>query len=186
LYAIQHHCVKKTTSRPALNTDSNRFLQPISESHISNLAVSAFLCLPNSNPMAFQLPKLPLSPRHMTPQAGACQPTILSPQVIKTQLDSASQQALTQTSLLGHCLHQFTPAFASTATESTLHSAVIVCLDAEWYEHSPSHITELGISILLPDIVDTDPQNWTSAWKVARHLLNFHVRIKPNAHLVNG
>jgi hypothetical protein len=125
-----------------------------------------------------------LSP--LSPQAGVFQPIPVTPQAIKSQIDAAYSKGLTQSSLLGHVLHQPVKAFASIAAEAALGNATIVCLDAEWYEHSPAHMTELGISILTPSTVNSDPRKWESPWGVMRHLVNYHVRIKPNAHLVNG
>jgi hypothetical protein len=122
----------------------------------------------------------------LSAQVGVLQPMPLTPQAIRTQIEAAYSRGLTQFDLLGYCMRQSTGAFVSTAAETALRNAVIVCLDAEWYEHSPAHITELGISILIPSIVDSDPRGWESCWGVMRKLQNIHVRIKPNAHLVNG
>jgi hypothetical protein len=67
-----------------------------------------------------------------------------------------------------------------------LRQAVLVGLDAEWYEYDKSCITELGISVLIPETVNQICKNWDSPWDVIRRMLNFHVRIKPNAHLINS
>jgi hypothetical protein len=137
--------------------------------------------------MASHRPTLRQVPIHMSPQASSFQPTpLLSPADIKSQLTSSFKHGLTQNRLLAHVLHRPIPHFTATPAEAALRSAIVVCLDAEWYEYSPSHITELGISILLPESVDAVNGEWDSAWKVMRQLLNFHVRIKPNAHLVNS
>jgi hypothetical protein len=122
-------------------------------------------------------------PAHNSSQAFYAQP---SRRTQISQFQTLALKGLTQCQILACCLHQPDRTHSSIYREEALHDAVIVCLDAEWYEHSPTHITELGISISIPDIVNSDSSNWESPWKVMRHLLNFHVRIKPNAHLVNS
>jgi hypothetical protein len=127
------------------------------------------------------------SPSPLSPQAGVFQPLPLTLQGIKAQIDAAYSKGLTQSRVLSYYMRQEdTGGFASSAAEAALRNATVVCLDAEWYEHSPAHITELGLSILNPTTVNADPWQWESFWRVMRHLVNFHVRIKPNAHLVNG
>ena len=61
---------------------------------------------------------------------------------------------------------------------------MIVALDAEWFEYDPSYITELGISVLLSEKVNASVDHWGSAWKIISDMMNFPVRIKPNAHLI--
>ncbi|KAL1799514.1 hypothetical protein ACET3X_003551 [Alternaria dauci] len=71
----------------------------------------------------------------------------------------------------------------SAAAVTALRDAVIVALDAEWYEHDDTFITELGASILDPRSL---PQPLSSsAWDVLSSMENHHVRIKPHAHLIN-
>ncbi|KAF1912197.1 hypothetical protein BDU57DRAFT_459517 [Ampelomyces quisqualis] len=111
----------------------------------------------------------------------------MSPHLIKYQLDTGLRCGnLTQTKILAHCLRQSTSSIVSTEAEQSLQSAVIVGLDAEWFEYDPSYITELGISILQPEKVNATIGNWLSPWKVIANMLNLHVRIRPNAHLVNS
>jgi hypothetical protein len=44
-----------------------------------------------------------------------------------------------------------------------LYSAMTVGLDAEWFEYDPSYITELGISVLLPEKASAAVDHWGSA-----------------------
>jgi len=95
---------------------------------------------------------------------------------------------LTQTALLQHWLN--IPggeiAFESEEASDLLRSAIIIGLDAEWYEHDASYITELGVSILDPDCVPTSTSASSStAWDILATLENHHIRINENAHLIN-
>lgn len=62
--------------------------------------------------------------------------------------------------------------------------AVIIGIDAEWYEHDSDYITELGITIIDPRNI---PEHlWPNPWKVVDGMIAAHFRIKENAHMING
>jgi hypothetical protein len=120
-------------------------------------------------------------------QAPAFKATWLAAPDIRSQLEAKIRyENLPQSTILRHCLHQPTIPFASTVAEASLRDAVIVGLDAEWYEHDNAFITELGISVLFPEVVDQIVGNWNSPWDVISRMMNYHVRIKCNSHMVNS
>jgi hypothetical protein len=113
--------------------------------------------------------------------------TQMVPQGIKAQIDTAQAREMTQSSILAHCLRIQQQPFASTAVEAALLGAVIVGLDAEWYEYDSSCITELGISIIAPEIVEKALAGKRRApWDVISSMINYHVCIKDNVHMVNS
>jgi hypothetical protein len=57
-----------------------------------------------------------------------------------------------------------------------------VGLDAEWYEHDNTYVTELGIPTMDPTFV----QDRSSPYGPLRSMVTQHVRIKENAHLINS
>ncbi|EAT80094.2 hypothetical protein HBI56_057800 [Parastagonospora nodorum] len=113
--------------------------------------------------------------------------TQMVPQGIKAQLDTAKARGMTQSSILAHCLRIQQQPFASTAAEAALLDAVIVGLDAEWYEYDSSYITELGVSIIAPEIVEKALAGKRRApWDIISYIINYHVCIKDNIHMVNS
>ncbi|KAH7556519.1 hypothetical protein BM1_05953 [Bipolaris maydis] len=78
---------------------------------------------------------------------------------------------------------------SNSAATLALQDAIIVGLDAEWYEHDASLITELGVCVLDPRTIPKPSSNNTTgpspAWDILAALETHHVRIKPHAHLVN-
>lgn len=64
-----------------------------------------------------------------------------------------------------------------------LDDAVIVGLDAEWFERGNKDITELGIAII--DTRDLSGASFNSAWEVLEKMNVYHARIAENAHMVN-
>lgn len=87
-----------------------------------------------------------------------------------------------QSSILQHWLRQTTLPLLSPTASYNLRDAIIVGLDAEWYEHDPSYITELGVAIIDPRY----PNDRTSPWKLLQSMITRHVRIAANAHLINS
>ncbi|KAH8723030.1 hypothetical protein GQ44DRAFT_741368 [Phaeosphaeriaceae sp. PMI808] len=77
---------------------------------------------------------------------------------------------------------QYNEQIPSLGKKKLIEDAVIVGLDAEWYEHDSNRVTELGISILDPLLV----RDWISPWGILNAMVNTHLRIKPNAHLANS
>ncbi|KAF1828746.1 hypothetical protein BDW02DRAFT_643281 [Decorospora gaudefroyi] len=115
----------------------------------------------------------------------ACNPPPTSPSELKALLDTELAKGLTQSAILRHWLHQPNSEIplGSNAAVSALRNAIIIGLDAEWYEHDAQYITELGLSILSPQ---TPQPASSSPWPLLRTLQNHYVRIKPHAHLING
>jgi len=111
----------------------------------------------------------------------------MSPQQIKDQMASFPVVEPHQTNLLAHCLHLQARPFASVPAEEALRDAIIVGLDAEWYEFDSSHITELGVSIITPELFDkTLAGTWCAPWDILKCMVNYHVCIKDNIHMVNS
>jgi hypothetical protein len=110
------------------------------------------------------------------------------PPELKAVLEAEQLKGLTQTAILSHWLHQWNIPFADSVTTNacgqSLRNAIIIGLDAEWYEHDASYITELGVSILDPNFINIQAAD--SPWIIAKGLVNHHVRIKENAHMVNS
>tara|TARA_R110002003_G_scaffold62_16_gene5693 strand:+ start:43541 stop:44650 length:1110 start_codon:yes stop_codon:yes gene_type:complete len=106
----------------------------------------------------------------------------MQPPNLKSQLDTARGQGLTQTAILQHWLHRHEIPFVFSAAKAALRNALIVGLDVEWYEHDATCITEVGVSILDPRFI-TDR---ASAWNVLKSSINYHARIKSTAHMVNS
>lgn len=105
-------------------------------------------------------------------------PPPVSPSLLKATLSTLSQSAI-----LTHWLHPNPSPYLPPSHSTTLRSALLIALDTEWYEHSPSHITELGISLLDPQFL---PSRRSNPWALLSTLVTQHVRVAPNAHLVNG
>jgi hypothetical protein len=107
---------------------------------------------------------------------------------VKSVIEREKQNGLTQSQIVQHWLKTHTHEFSGNQAASTkLWDAVLVGLDVEWYEWDKNSITELGISILDPrKLLNKDTNNSVSAWIALREMVNHHVRIRPNAHLVNG
>ena len=63
-----------------------------------------------------------------------------------------------------------------------LYDALIVGLDAEWWEFDKKKVTELGISIIDP----MKTTNRDGIWGVLDKMETFHVRIMENAHMINS
>ncbi|KAI4941349.1 hypothetical protein J4E91_010794 [Alternaria rosae] len=107
------------------------------------------------------------------------------PRELKPLIEAELYQGLTQSAILQHWMKR--PGseipLGSAVVAAALQDAVIVASDAEWYEHDDHFITELGISVLDPRSV---PQPITaSPWSILTSMENYHVRIKPHAHLTN-
>lgn len=85
-------------------------------------------------------------------------------------------RSLSQTQLLAHCLRRQNSPIVSTKAENLLRGAVIVGIDAEWFEYDASRVTELGVSILLPHhfFYSDSPSD------IISKMQNFHVRIQHN------
>lgn len=65
--------------------------------------------------------------------------------------------------------------------EAMLSKAVIITLDLEWWEFDSEYITEIGIATLLPGKTRAElPVG------LLKELEVHHLRVKENAHLVNG
>ncbi|KNG50981.1 qde-2-interacting protein [Stemphylium lycopersici] len=123
----------------------------------------------------------------------------MTPSDLKHVLEAEfTHKQLTQTALLQHWLNTADQKLGmeSEKTSAFLRSAIIIGLDAEWYEHDASYITELGVSILDPEFQRTRPCAGASAstcstaapktaWDMLSAMENHHVRIKPHAHLTN-
>jgi hypothetical protein len=107
---------------------------------------------------------------------------------VKSVLESEQQNGFTQSRIVEHWLKTHTHDFdRNQATRTQLRDAVLVGLDVEWYEWNKKFITELGISILDPRrLSNKDTNTSVSAWIALREMVNYHVRIRPNAHLSNG
>ncbi|KAF2848617.1 hypothetical protein T440DRAFT_400911 [Plenodomus tracheiphilus IPT5] len=112
-------------------------------------------------------------------------PSLPSPADLKLALDAlaSTNPSTYQTTLLGHWLGPTFPIALTRPLSTLLRDAIIVALDVEWYEHSPTHITELGVSILDPRFISrTPPSSPPPLQKTTTH----HVRLRPNAHLTNS
>ena len=97
-------------------------------------------------------------------------------------VEAQQDRGMSQSAILQHWLRLQTIPFPHPYAVRHLRDAIVVGVDAEWYEHNPDYITELGVSVLDPRFI-TD---WSSPWEVLRMMVNHHVRIKPNAHIVNS
>ncbi|KAI4713926.1 hypothetical protein J4E89_001375 [Alternaria sp. Ai002NY15] len=109
----------------------------------------------------------------------------VSPRELKSLIEAELHQGLTQSAILQHWMKRSGSEIplGSAAAAAALQDAIIVASDAEWYEHDDHFITELGISVLDPRSV---PQPFSSSpWSILPSMENYHVRIKPHAHLTN-
>ncbi|KAI4961167.1 hypothetical protein J4E86_000193 [Alternaria arbusti] len=109
----------------------------------------------------------------------------VSPRELKSLIAAELHQGLTQSAILQHWMQRCGSEIplGSAAAAAALQDAIIVASDAEWYEHDDHFITELGISVLNPRSV---PQTFSSSpWGILTSMENYHVRIKPHAHLTN-
>lgn len=106
----------------------------------------------------------------------------LLPAELKKLIEAGKVQGLTQSTTLHHWIRFQEISFPVDTAAHTLCDALIVGLDAEWYEHDPQFVTELGIATLDPGSI----RHWTMPWDVLSSLVTHHVRIKPNAHMVNS
>ncbi|KAF1850064.1 uncharacterized protein K460DRAFT_350171 [Cucurbitaria berberidis CBS 394.84] len=107
----------------------------------------------------------------------------MPPSDLKSLLEAEQSRGLTHSAILQHWLRLQTIHFGNAAVAANhLRDAILVGLDVEWYEHNPEYITELGVSVLDPMFIN----DWSSLWEVLRMIVNHHVRIKPNAHMVNS
>ena len=109
----------------------------------------------------------------------------VSPRELKSLIEAELHQGLTQSAILQHWMKRSGSEIplGSAAAAAALQDAIIVASDAEWYEHDDHFITELGISVLDPRSV---PQPFSSSpWSILTSMENYHVRIKPHAHLTN-
>lgn len=106
----------------------------------------------------------------------------VQPRDLKRAIDALLARGLTHASILKHCLGQHRIPFASSSLVELLQDAVIVSLDAEWFEHDPEYVTELGVTILDPRKIKDRSQ----PWEILKATTNHHVRVKANAHLING
>ena len=106
----------------------------------------------------------------------------MSPKDLNFVISTGIHQGLSQIALLQHWLRLSAIPFDPSAAKAALRDAIIVGLDAEWWEHDSSYITELGVSILDPRFIS----DWDSPWTVLQSMVTQHVRIKPNAHLMNS
>ncbi|KAI4664202.1 uncharacterized protein J4E79_003704 [Alternaria viburni] len=110
---------------------------------------------------------------------------LVSPRELKSLIEAELHQGLTQSAILQHWMKRSGSEIplGSAAAAAALQDAIIVASDAEWYEHDDHFITELGISVLDPRSV---PQPFSSSpWGILTSMENYHVRIKPHAHLTN-
>lgn len=109
----------------------------------------------------------------------------ISPKRLESHIETQLYQGLTQSAILQHWMKS--PGseipLGSAAAVAALQDAVIVSLDAEWYEHDDNFITELGASVLDPRFISQPISS--SAWDILSSMENHHVRIKPHAHLIN-
>lgn len=107
----------------------------------------------------------------------------------ETQSNRLTQSAIFQQWLQGIIGTNTSLGMSNSAATLALQDAIIVGLDAEWYEHDPSLITELGVCVLDPRSIPKSSDNSTagplSAWDILAALETHHVRIKPHAHLIN-
>lgn len=91
-------------------------------------------------------------------------------------------QGVGQSTLLQQYLDRHSTVLPEKRENDDFHNAVIVGLDLEWYEYDSNFVTEIGISKLDPKRI-TD---WTTQSSILGAMNTQHVRVKPNAHLVNG
>jgi DNA polymerase III epsilon subunit-like protein len=109
----------------------------------------------------------------------------ITPRELKSLIETEMYRGLTQSAILQHCmkLNGSEIPFGSAAAVAALQDAIIVASDAEWYEHDDHFITELGMSVLDPRSIPQ--QTSSSPWSILSSMENYHVRIKPHAHLTN-
>ncbi|KAF5853944.1 hypothetical protein GGP41_006692 [Bipolaris sorokiniana] len=107
----------------------------------------------------------------------------------KTRDNGLTQSGILQCWLQGIIGTNMPLSMSNSAATLALQDATIVGLDAEWYEHDSSLITELGVCILDPRSIlkpsSTSTIGPSSVWDILAALETHHVRIKPHAHLVN-
>ena len=120
-------------------------------------------------------------PHKMSPHTSAFAPLLHLAQ-LKEQIDGELCKGLTQSGFLQHWLHMGEINFPTRLAKDALKNAILVGLDAEWYEFDPTNVTELGISIVDPVFV----QDRSSPYGPLQSMVTHHVRIKKNAHLINS
>jgi hypothetical protein len=107
------------------------------------------------------------------------------PTMLRSYIETQLYQGLTQSTLLQHWMKRIGSdiPLGSAAAVTALQDAVIVALDAEWFEHDDQFITELGVSIIDPRFISQPIPS--SPWNILSSMENHHVRIKAHAHLTN-
>ncbi|KAG9193761.1 hypothetical protein G6011_03796 [Alternaria panax] len=151
------------------------------------MSVSAyFRDFPSLSSLSRLKPFTALSTSAWTPELYASFiPPPMSPKTLKSQVETQLYQGLTQSAILQYWMKRPRSdiPLGSAAAVAALQDAVLVALDAEWYEHDDHFITELGVSILDPRSISQPTSS--SAWDIVSSMENHHVRIKPHAHLTN-